>query len=190
MDVCKAPDMNLVGAVSRTYAGKNLKDMLDETRVNVFVSRSVPEALETPTDVLVDYTSPNVVKQNVLTAIRKGVHVVIGTSGLSDEDFVEINDAASEHKVGIIAAGNFDGLGIHSIDERGRRPIPLPLLDAKVRQALLPKMAIVPKYNASSMRVPENVASGFCREEHAAPGELRATYSNRLTFHTAKPASL
>jgi 4-hydroxy-tetrahydrodipicolinate reductase len=42
-----------------------------------------------------------------MTAIRKGVHVVIGSSGLTDDDFVEINRAALDHKVGVLAAGNF-----------------------------------------------------------------------------------
>jgi 4-hydroxy-tetrahydrodipicolinate reductase len=57
--------------------------------------------------VLVDYTKADVVKANVMTAIRTGVSVVIGSSGLTDEDFIEINHAALEHKVGVIAAGNF-----------------------------------------------------------------------------------
>ena len=42
-----------------------------------------------------------------MTAIRKGVHVVIGSSGLTEEDFVEINQAALSNRVGVIAAGNF-----------------------------------------------------------------------------------
>jgi 4-hydroxy-tetrahydrodipicolinate reductase len=57
--------------------------------------------------VLVDYTRADVVKANVMTAITKGVHVVIGSSGLTEEDFVEINRAALDNKVGVIAAGNF-----------------------------------------------------------------------------------
>ena len=105
--VSEAADLNLVGAVSRTYAGQNLKDVLTESNIDLIVSGSVVEALETPTDVLVDYTKADVVKSHVLAAIRKGVHVVIGSSGLTDEDFVEINKAALEKKVGVIAAGNF-----------------------------------------------------------------------------------
>jgi 4-hydroxy-tetrahydrodipicolinate reductase len=73
----------------------------------LIVSGSVAEALQTPTDVLVDYTKADVVKANVLAAIQTGVHVVIGSSGLTEEDFVEIDQAALDHKVGVIAAGNF-----------------------------------------------------------------------------------
>ena len=105
--VSEADDLSLVGAVSRTHKGRNLKDAIGNSKLDLTISGSVAEALDTPTDVLVDYTKADVVKANVMTAIRKGVHVVIGSSGLADEDFIEINRAALEHKVGVIAAGNF-----------------------------------------------------------------------------------
>ena len=105
--VSESADLNLVGAVSRTHRGRSLKDVFAEIDLEVKISGSVAEALESPTDVLVDFTKADVVKANVMTAIRKGVHVVIGSSGLSDEDFVEIDRAALEHKVGVVAAGNF-----------------------------------------------------------------------------------
>ena len=84
-----------------------MKEAVGEGMPEVWVSGSVAEALETPCDVLVDYTKADAVKGNVLTAIEKGINVVVGTSGLTDEDFVEINQAAVEHGVGVIAAGNF-----------------------------------------------------------------------------------
>lgn len=105
--VAAAEDLSLVGAVSRTQKGRSLKEAVGGPVPDVTVTGSVAEALETPCDVLVDYTKADAVKQNVLTAIRKGVHVVIGSSGLTDEEFVEIDEAASEKKVGVIAAGNF-----------------------------------------------------------------------------------
>lgn len=105
--VSQTDDLSLVGAVSRTYKGRSLKDVLGDPNPPLRVSGSVTEALETPTDVLVDYTKADAVKANVMTAIHKGVHVVIGSSGLTDEDFSEIHGAALDNKVGVIAAGNF-----------------------------------------------------------------------------------
>lgn len=105
--VSRADDLKLVGAVSRTHRGRDLGEVLGDPGLALTVSGSAAEALDTPADVLVDYTKAGVVKQNVLTAIGKGVHVVIGSSGLTDADFVEIDRAATRHKVGVIAAGNF-----------------------------------------------------------------------------------
>lgn len=105
--VSQADDLKLVGAVSRTSQGRSLRDALNDSNLDLIISSSVAEALKTPTDVLVDYTKADVVKANVMTAINKGVSVVIGSSGLTDEDFIEINEAAVAHQVGVIAAGNF-----------------------------------------------------------------------------------
>ena len=105
--VSEAEDLSLVGAVSRRHRGRTLKEAIGDLNLDLTVSGSVLEALATPTDVFVDYTSADAVKANVTAAIGKGVHVVIGTSGLRDEDFVDINRAALDNKVGVIAAGNF-----------------------------------------------------------------------------------
>jgi 4-hydroxy-tetrahydrodipicolinate reductase len=56
---------------------------------------------------MVDYTSAEAVRANVLAAIDRGVHVVIGASGLGEADFAAIHQAALARQVGVIAAGNF-----------------------------------------------------------------------------------
>lgn len=73
------------------------------------VSReSVADALDaTPADVFVDYTHASVVKGNVLAALERGVNVVVGSSGLSADDYAEIDKFALQKDVGVIAAGNF-----------------------------------------------------------------------------------
>ncbi|MGH9901275.1 MAG: 4-hydroxy-tetrahydrodipicolinate reductase [Pyrinomonadaceae bacterium] len=105
--VSRADDLSLVGAVSRSHRGRSLNDVIRDSSLDLKVSGSVAEALDTPTDVLVDYTKADAVRANVMTAIDKGAHVVIGSSGLTEQDFVEINRAALDNKVGVIAAGNF-----------------------------------------------------------------------------------
>lgn len=105
--VARADDLTLVGAISRTHRGKSLRDALGEAWPETPVSGTVDEALGVPADVLVDYTHPTTVKANALAAVRRGVNVVVGTSGLADEDFAEIHRAAAGQGVGVIAAGNF-----------------------------------------------------------------------------------
>jgi len=105
--VSRAGDLVLVGAVSRTHSGQNLKDVTGDPGLDLTIRGSVAEAVETPPDVLVDYTQADAVKANVMEAIHRGVHVVIGTSGLTEADFAEIHQAALAHTVGVVAAGNF-----------------------------------------------------------------------------------
>ncbi|MEI6684058.1 MAG: 4-hydroxy-tetrahydrodipicolinate reductase [Bacteroidota bacterium] len=100
-------DLNLTSAVSRKQAGKNISEVFNSHGIDIIIDKSVPDALEKKCDVLIDYTSPLIVKDNVLFAISRKVNVVIGTSGLSEKDFEEINDAAVHNSVGVLAAGNF-----------------------------------------------------------------------------------
>ena len=65
------------------------------------------DALETKPEIVVEYTKPDVAKDNVLLALKGGAHVVVGTSGLSEEDYKEINEVAQGVKRGVLAVGNF-----------------------------------------------------------------------------------
>jgi 4-hydroxy-tetrahydrodipicolinate reductase len=89
-------------------ASTDLELVAGVSRSNAASFSSVAEALEAiSADVLVDYTSADVVKGNVLAAIERRVAVVVGSSGLSAEDYAEIDALASDKHVGVIAAGNF-----------------------------------------------------------------------------------
>ena len=96
--VLDAPDLELGSAVSRSAAGGEIG--------GAPVFATVAEALD-GVDVLIDYTSVEAVKPNTLAAIGAGVAVVIGTSGLTAEDYAEIDAAARERSVGVVASGNF-----------------------------------------------------------------------------------
>jgi 4-hydroxy-tetrahydrodipicolinate reductase len=104
--VLEAPDLSLRSAVSRSAAGRDLGEALGGDALGVPVFGSVTEALD-GIDVLVDYTSATAVKANVTAAIDAGVGVVIGSSGLTADDFAEIDAAARERSVGVVASGNF-----------------------------------------------------------------------------------
>jgi 4-hydroxy-tetrahydrodipicolinate reductase len=104
--VLAAPDLELVSAVARSAAGRDLGEALGGEALGVPVHARVAEALE-GVEVLVDYTSATAVKGNALAAIEAGVAVVIGTSGLTADDFAEIDAAARGRSVGVVASGNF-----------------------------------------------------------------------------------
>ena len=105
--VLASEDLVLAGAVARSAAGRDLGKVLGGSPVGVTVVATVEEALRAGADVLVDYTAPQAVKANALAAISSGVAVVIGTSGLSAEDYAEIDAAARAKSVGAFAAGNY-----------------------------------------------------------------------------------
>ena len=110
--IAATEDLSLVAAVSRTHAGRQLGDVVDEPRLTCPVYGSAAEALARRSDeprcaVFVEYTRPDVARQNILTAVTHGAHVVVGTSGLTEEDYAEIHAVAFERGLGVLAVGNF-----------------------------------------------------------------------------------
>lgn len=100
-------DMQLVGAVARRAAGHDAGVAANGQPIGLAIRPSLSEALEVPSDVVVDYTKPVAVKGHVMQAIERGRHVIIGTSGLGAADYREINAAARASGVGVVAAGNY-----------------------------------------------------------------------------------
>lgn len=104
----KSQNLELVTAISPEHYQHNLGQILNIPDLNIVIAKNVEEALSNTTaQVFIDFTTPTVVKNNVLSAIDHGLHVIIGTSGLTQKDYDEITAKASAKKVGVIAAGNF-----------------------------------------------------------------------------------
>jgi len=104
--VIAEPGLELVSAVGRSSAGQDLGIAWGTGHLGIPVHGTVAEALA-GCDVLVDYTSYAAIKEHTLTAVDKGVHVVVGSSGLSKEDLELIDARATAAGVGVFAAGNF-----------------------------------------------------------------------------------
>jgi 4-hydroxy-tetrahydrodipicolinate reductase len=103
----QADDLTVSSGVSRQMAGRPLGEVtglaLDGT-----IFASVAEALRAaPADVVIDYTSAAAVGENVAAALDAGSHIVIGSSGLTAEDYDDLDRRARRAGVGIVAAGNF-----------------------------------------------------------------------------------
>ncbi len=105
--ILESSEFQLVGAVARRQAGVDIGEALGRGRANLNIVASLEEALAVSTDVLIDYTGHDVVKNHIMAALDKGVRVVVGTSGLTASDYTDIEQRATERNLGVIAAGNF-----------------------------------------------------------------------------------
>ncbi|WP_431952531.1 4-hydroxy-tetrahydrodipicolinate reductase [Actinacidiphila sp. bgisy167] len=104
--VLDSADLRLRTAVARSAAGADLGVVWGGPDLGVPVFSTVDDALD-DVDVLIDYTSHTAVGRHVRTAVMRGVHVVVGSSGLSGADYEEIAALAEERGVGVVAAANF-----------------------------------------------------------------------------------
>ena len=91
-------ELELVGAVD-VIAGE-VEGIKVETDLDVALKKYSP-------DVMVDFTRPAVVFDNVMTALRNKISPVVGTTGLSDSDKDKIRELAEKNQTPAFIAPNF-----------------------------------------------------------------------------------
>lgn len=92
------PELELVGAVD-VFAGE-VEGIQIETNLSAAIDSLKPE-------VMVDFTRPDAVFANVMTALEKKVSPVVGTTGLSDEAKEKIREATEKNNTPAFIAPNF-----------------------------------------------------------------------------------
>jgi 4-hydroxy-tetrahydrodipicolinate reductase len=85
----------VVGADGRM--GSTVCDAVDAAEDLELVARidfedSLQDVLDAGADVAVEFTTPDSVKANTAWLLEKGVHVVVGATGLSEEDLAELEE--------------------------------------------------------------------------------------------------
>ncbi|WP_091838754.1 4-hydroxy-tetrahydrodipicolinate reductase [Marininema halotolerans] len=97
----------LVGATARTQAGTDVGEAIGMGRLDVILTESLTDVLAQGPDVLVDFTTPSLVKSNTEQAIAYGVRPVVGTTGLTEEEIRALDQQCQEAGIGGIIAPNF-----------------------------------------------------------------------------------
>ena len=104
--VAHDPELKVVGGVEKNVSQHYLP--LPETPELVRFSSDLYSLLKTcNTDVVVDFTDAEASIAAARIAIRQKVNMVIGTTGLSEENLAEIEQLCQDNKVGAIVAPNF-----------------------------------------------------------------------------------
>lgn len=105
--VQEAEALKLVGAVD-VKAGDDTGLLVGLPENHILVETGLAGALERlKPDVLIDFTRPDVVFDNVMTALSHGVSPVVGTTGLDEQQKKEIEKTALEKDTPAFIAPNF-----------------------------------------------------------------------------------
>lgn len=112
--IAQADDMQLVGAISRRpeLQGEDVGEIAGCGPLEVPLLADMEATLASATQdkiqgVVVDFTHPDVVYENVRAAIAYGVRPVVGTTGLSAEQIDELAQFADKASTGCLIIPNF-----------------------------------------------------------------------------------
>jgi 4-hydroxy-tetrahydrodipicolinate reductase len=103
-----ASDMELVAAVDPGHVGEDAGTLAGVVGLGIEVVGGLGDELQrVRPDAVVDFTSPLVAMANARVVLGAGVHLVIGTTGLGEEDLQELETRARTRGIGVIHAPNF-----------------------------------------------------------------------------------
>ena len=106
--VLATEDFELVAAVDPTAVGIDAGLLCGIQACGLLVEADLDVALtRTNADVLVDFTVPQVVMDNIRKAIHHGVRPVVGTTGMSPAEIEEVDQLLKNKNIGGLIAPNF-----------------------------------------------------------------------------------
>lgn len=106
--LAERPELKLVGAVDPREAGADLGEMIGVAGYEIKVREHLRQVLASvQADVLVDFTNPQAVLQNAITALEYGAVPVIGTTGLDVVGIAELEKLAARAGKAVLIIPNF-----------------------------------------------------------------------------------
>ncbi|HEY7659206.1 MAG TPA: 4-hydroxy-tetrahydrodipicolinate reductase [Actinomycetota bacterium] len=107
--IADAEDLALVAAIDRSKLGQRIGQMIGHPEIDVPVTDELDRLLEAEVEVAVDFTHPEVVMDDVRFCISHAVHIVVGTTGITQEGLQEIDKLLSDegHESNVVVAPNF-----------------------------------------------------------------------------------
>ena len=107
--VAEAEDLALVAAIDRSRVGQSIGPVIGHPKLDVPVSDELDRLLEAEVEVAVDFTHPEVVMDDVRWCIEHAVNLVVGTTGITDEELEEIRRLIEDegNESNVVVAPNF-----------------------------------------------------------------------------------
>lgn len=112
-EVCRAvlaePDLVLRQTVdiNPSFKGKDIGELIGQQSLGVIIQDNLDEALTNKPEVMVDFTHPDSVMDNIRQAVAQNVHVVVGTTGIQPTDLDEIKGLLKTSSSHVFIAPNF-----------------------------------------------------------------------------------
>jgi 4-hydroxy-tetrahydrodipicolinate reductase len=112
-EVCNAilnegKDLELTGALDVNNLGEDIGSILGLSKLNIpVVEPTTDNLLQLKPDVIVDFTTPLVVMDNIKLALQCNVRPIVGTTGITQVDLNRIRKWVEDRRLSALIAPNF-----------------------------------------------------------------------------------
>lgn len=140
-------------------------------------------------DVLIDFTQPSSIYENALYCLNNGINLVIGTTGLQDEQILELENLSVKNNLGCLIAPNFSTGAV------------LMMMFAKMASKYFKNAEIIELHHNQKKDAPSGTAvktalmmseenpdftSGNCPEKETIEGARGAEAYNNIHVHSVR----
>lgn len=100
-------DLELVAAIDKDHTGEDIGLIAGLGEIGVVTVESIKKAAAAGAQVIVDFTHPSTVMQNITDIVEYGMNGVVGTTGISNDNLTTIQALVERTDKNIIIAPNF-----------------------------------------------------------------------------------
>ncbi len=157
--VMNASDMTPVGGVDPAYSGKSLADLVSGAPSEPLAAEVADGIERWSPDVMVDFTRPDALMNNVSAALRENVACVVGTTGYSEAVLAALRELCDECGTPAVVAPNFS-IGAN-----------LMMKFAAEAASLMDYAAIIEAHHENKLDAPSGTAQATVERMREARGE-------------------
>lgn len=145
--------VGVVGHKGADYIGKDIGQLVGLEPLGLTISDNLKDTLQrTSPQVLLDFTVPSAIYANAIIALECGVSPIIGATGLSDEDLLELRKKAEYYQSCVLIAPNF-AIGVLLMIETAKKIIPF-----------MPQVEIIETHHDKKLDAPSGTAIKTAKE--------------------------
>lgn len=102
-------DLTLSAAIDRSRVGDPIGPLVGHPEVKTPITDELDVLLQSETEVAVDFTHPDTVMDNIRWAVLHAVHIVVGTTGITEENLHEVRSLIESegNESNVLIAPNF-----------------------------------------------------------------------------------
>jgi len=162
--VLSNPAVRLVGAVGhKRGVGEDIGLIIGQQPTGIRLTSNLAETIaSTNPEVVIDFTRPEIIMDNLLLIAEGGAHAVIGTTGITEADIPKITALYKKNRVNAIIAPNF-ALGAV-----------LLLKFAEIAARFFPYVEIIETHHDQKLDAPSGTAIKYAEAIAKSAGECYA----------------
>jgi len=106
-ELLKENDISIIGGFDKENVGKDIGEVLGIKNTGYKIYNAYEKIKKLRPDIIVDFTSAEIVINTINWAIDNGISIVVGTTGIKKDELIEIEKKALQSNSKVLIAPNF-----------------------------------------------------------------------------------